>query len=183
MNPKFYLPIITIIFFSLLIFLIILKPIGFEVGMSICGALLGISITQYSNLQTSDHLRKLQNQSLLYDLRLKAHQQAYSLWRKILFADNQEEIALLVSQCQEWWDNNCLYLCPKSREAFFWAYTSKSEHFNLVRAHDKNVELIKLLHNEINKAGKILTEEMNLPYIQEKEEKLSSKVIRRSTIK
>ena len=49
--------------------------------------------------------------------RLKAHQQAYSLWDRLVASIHEPntEIAL---ECYNWWRDNCLYLAEPARSAF-----------------------------------------------------------------
>ena len=60
------------------------------------------------------------------DRRLDAHQQAYTLWRKLVHVSNDPKKATEsdehVTKCQDWWNENCLYLDSESREAFRLAY-------------------------------------------------------------
>lgn len=53
--------------------------------------------------------------------RLKAHQEAFAFWRTLVITvhrNNSEEIGAHIARCEEWWDNNCLYLNAEAREAF-----------------------------------------------------------------
>lgn len=56
------------------------------------------------------------------DRRLQAHQEAFALWRKMI-GTGAEGTGAIVLECQEWWDQNCLYLEPAVRPAFVDAYT------------------------------------------------------------
>jgi hypothetical protein len=51
--------------------------------------------------------------------RLQAHQEAYALWFELLNALHGPECHNVVVKCQAWWKQNCLYLDPKSRRAFW----------------------------------------------------------------
>lgn len=66
------------------------------------------------------------------DRRLEVHQQAFVLWRKVLAAMNTEDVGKVVIECQNWWEQNCIYLEPKVREAFVVAYSSANMHRSLV---------------------------------------------------
>lgn len=44
--------------------------------------------------------------------RLEAHQQAFTLWRKLVanvHGDQQREV---INECYKWWEQNCIYLSP-----------------------------------------------------------------------
>lgn len=60
------------------------------------------------------------------DRRLDAHQEAFTLWRALVSIsnkqDNQEACMKHVMKCQDWWNQNCLYLDAESREAFRLSY-------------------------------------------------------------
>ena len=95
--------------------------------------------------------------------RLKAHQEAFSLWRKLLFSlSKPEERSKIVITGQEWWENNCLYLDEKSRTSF---------HKSLILAWDIDLEVKAegrtKVFNEINQTGKVLIEGVNLPFISD----------------
>ncbi|HEY6170152.1 MAG TPA: hypothetical protein VI454_19115 [Verrucomicrobiae bacterium] len=66
------------------------------------------------------------------DRRLEAHQQAYTLWRKLFFSVHQKEVGEVVMECQNWWNKNCLYLDPESREAFLKAFHAAHLHADLL---------------------------------------------------
>jgi len=59
------------------------------------------------------------------DQRLRAHQEAFTLWRRLYGAVQQGDIGQIVQECQHWWDNNCLYLEPEAARA---ASRVDSEH-------------------------------------------------------
>ncbi|CAG37899.1 hypothetical protein [Desulfotalea psychrophila] len=96
--------------------------------------------------------------------RLKAHQEAYALWRNlILHVWNKEKIDAVVMECQEWWGNNCLYLEPEARNAFCTAYMSAGNHRAI--SESKDATLTKQNWKEITNAGVTLVECVKLPTI------------------
>ena len=74
--------------------------------------------------------------------RLQAHQEAYSLWRKILAHVHSNEIGETVMECQFWWDKNCLYLCEEARQAFRDAYDAAFNHKQYLQGHTEP-EIVK----------------------------------------
>jgi hypothetical protein len=48
--------------------------------------------------------------------RLRAHQEAFRLWRKLASNMHEQAIFETVRECQEWWNSNCLYLSAGARE-------------------------------------------------------------------
>ena len=58
------------------------------------------------------------------DKRLAVHQEGYTLLRRALRNRQKENFWDTIFEAQEWWENNCLYLEPKAREAF-WVATNQ----------------------------------------------------------
>jgi hypothetical protein len=87
--------------------------------------------------------------------RLQAHQEAFTLWRKIINTVHDEAITDVVLECQTWFNNNALYLSPRAREAFSDAYFAASSHKSLLKGHapandvTENWSRIMRLGNEI----------------------------------
>lgn len=54
------------------------------------------------------------------DERLRAHQKAYSLWSEMIrtIHSNEPEKAPINAKCNDFWNNNCLYLTNESRRMF-----------------------------------------------------------------
>lgn len=53
------------------------------------------------------------------DKRLAVHQEAFSLWSKLMSNLHQpDHLNEIVVECERWWKSNCLYLDPKSRRLF-----------------------------------------------------------------
>ncbi len=49
------------------------------------------------------------------DRRLHAHQEAFTLWRKLMAVVHSDQVIKVVQECQTWWEQNCVYLEPKVR--------------------------------------------------------------------
>lgn len=105
------------------------------------------------------------------DRRLEAHQEAYALWRKLLSNVNQhDKIGEVVMECQEWWNNHCLYLAPKAREAFRYAYMCALSHKDYLQNRSE-VESIKKNWDDILVAGQEIVKGAELPSLGEVEMK------------
>lgn len=105
------------------------------------------------------------------DKRLQVHQQAYALWKKLLSAVQTENIGGVVMECQSWWNENCLYLSPESREAFHTAFQCAFSHKDYLNVppnlKDKN--LINSNFENITKAGEVIVHSVELPSLGEAE--------------
>lgn len=92
------------------------------------------------------------------DRRFEAHQQAYALCQKLFSALHTERISSVVIECQNWWDNNCLYLDPEAREAFFHALRAAQVHASLLQglSVDKSPERFEKIEKNWAKIGSAL---------------------------
>lgn len=66
--------------------------------------------------------------------RLQAHQDAFTLWRKLILHTHQEDAKVVVHECQEWWEKNCLFLASEASEAFAEAFFAAGEHRTLLES-------------------------------------------------
>ena len=82
-------------------------------------ALLGGLVGSLATIAISRANRKDQLRLAAVERRLAAHQEAYALWFELLNALHHPECHDVVIKCQTWWKQNCLYLDPKSRRAFW----------------------------------------------------------------
>ncbi len=99
------------------------------------------------------------------DKRLHVHQEAYTLWKELFSSVHSETIGGVVMKCQNWWNENCLYLSPESREAFHTACQCAFNHNNLLNVppNMKDKELIDSNFKNITKAGEIIVSSVELP--------------------
>lgn len=152
--------------------LIILTSKYFEISsdalLSLTSAVIGGLIATTSRAWVSAQDRQNQLRLAALDKRLEAHQQAYFYWRKLTSnAANKETIGLIVMDAQTWWENNCLYLDPKSREAFYKSLSSASSHYLILQSGDN--ALITKNWETVLKAGPIIVTGISLPTIGELE--------------
>lgn len=99
--------------------------------------------------------------------RLQVHQEAYALWRKLIFT-SQDSIHNVVIECQDWWNNNCLYLSPEAREAFSDAYFAAYMHDDLLKSRP-GAETIKANWNKVKSAGEKILRAVELPPLGDRE--------------
>lgn len=136
---------------------------GVSLGAALIGGVVAAVIGAFVQYVISRANLRHQLRIAALEKRLEAHQHAYTLWRKLLFADKRsKEIYDVVMECQDWWENNCLYLSSSAREAFFRAYHSARDHADLLRVPEK-AELVKSAHQVVERAGKLILEAVSLP--------------------
>jgi len=126
------------------------------------------NLIHQNNLLIEQTRGKQQLRLAAIDRRLQAHQEAFTLWRKLLSSVHTDTVAKVVLECQTWWDNNCLYLGAEARAAFNTAYRSASNHRDFLRDR-ANVELIKANWKDIAGAGEVIVRGAELPPLGEKE--------------
>jgi RNA binding exosome subunit len=107
------------------------------------------------------------------DRRLQAHQEAYTRWRRLIFRLTDEDIQDLTIKCQDWWENNCLYLSSEARQAFYDAFILAWNHKNLVEA--KLTKEMKYSMSKIHEAGEKIVKGVELPTLNEGESKILQK--------
>ena len=104
------------------------------------------------------------------DRRLQAHQEAFTLWRKVMAATHTDDIGKVVIDCQSWWEQNCIYLEPGVREAFVRAYGAANDHNSFVRGRVE-VSVIQSNWKSITAFPNVLFQAIQLPALSELEAK------------
>jgi hypothetical protein len=108
-------------------------------------------------------LFKTQNQLRLsaLDERLRAHQEAYQLWREINTHLGTDKIQDVVVKCDKWWGEKCLYLEPEARDAFLkaWARAGILETMSPATRTEA--------HKSINDTGAVIERCVALPALNE----------------
>lgn len=122
---------------------------------------------QYAQLLEEQRARN-QLRLAAVERRLQAHQEAYSLWRKIIAYVHKDTIGKVVMECQTWWDTNCLYLSASARDAFRSAYESAFNHQSYLQDRS-NRTLIEENWARIMNAGPKIVEGVELPSLGETE--------------
>ncbi len=161
----------VVVICGVLVALVATGYISAEPLVGLIGVVIGALITEYSHKQSAREDRRNQLRLAALDRRLQAHQEAFSLWRQILKdLHNNEKIGNTVMECQEWWDNNCLYLTPDARQAFVQAYIAASHYAATMSTRD--VELLKHEFETIKHAGDLIVQGVELPTVNQGEDKL-----------
>ncbi|HHP0493956.1 hypothetical protein EGH82_09775 [Vibrio ponticus] len=115
-----------------------------------------------NNVQLEGHKALNQLRVVAPERRLQAHQEAFALWRKMLSSLHSNERVNVVMECQDWYNQNCLYLSAKSREAFSVAYGALAIHNDLLQDRTQP-ESVKRNYLEITNAGSIIVQSVELP--------------------
>ncbi|HCG5296741.1 TPA: hypothetical protein NJZ52_004507 [Vibrio parahaemolyticus] len=115
-----------------------------------------------NNVQLEGHKALNQLRVVAPERRLQAHQEAFALWRKMLSGLHSDERVNVVMECQDWYNQNCLYLSAKSREAFSVAYGALAIHNDLLQDRTQP-ESVKRNYLEITNAGSIIVQSVELP--------------------
>ncbi len=76
----------------------------------------------------------------------------------------------VVADCQDWWEENCVFLTADAREAFLKAYLSASDHAQFLATH-QDAELVKATWEDVRRAGDIILRGVHLPSNSGLEEK------------
>lgn len=75
------------------------------------------------------------------DKKLEAHQEAFAIWWEIRSTVHEKDkIGIVVAEAQKWWINNCLYLLPKSRAAFYNCLLFATNHRNLIEVQNPDID-------------------------------------------
>jgi hypothetical protein len=140
--------------------------------LSLISAIIGGLIATSSQAWVSAQDRQNQLRLAAIEKRLTAHQEAYALWRKLVFATiEHEDLSTHTLTCETWWNNNCLYLDPNSRKAFFDSYMGASHRSSILRRNDADAGMKN--YNIIERAGTAIVAGISLPTIREKESKFT----------
>jgi hypothetical protein len=124
--------------------------------------------TQYTSLVEELKARH-QLRLAAIDRRIQVHQEAFTLWRKVMTDVHTDKVGTVVTDCQSWWEQNCIYLEPNVREGFVTAYRAALDHRSLLRAHEQP-NLIKSNWKKITDFPNILFQAIKLPALSELEE-------------
>ena len=54
-------------------------------------------------------------------------------------------------ECQDWWNNNCLYLDEEARQAFYASYSSAVDHQELVKALPRDAALVQTIRQNMDR--------------------------------
>lgn len=102
------------------------------------------------------------------DKRMQAHQDAFYQWTRLRDALHSQQITIVAGECMDWWNKNCLYLEPASREAFNLAVVMASNHASLVEQsrHGDLKRDVQDSFKKIMNAPVVLQADVELPTIK-----------------
>lgn len=127
----------------------------------------GIRADYAKKIESFSHHNRLKLAGL--DKRLEAHQQAYALWLQLRRSvHNKDKNIVMVIQCQNWWEKNCLYLDMESRKAFMSSVHAVALHPDLIGGQAPKEELLENW-SYINECGELLIRGAGLPSFGENE--------------
>lgn len=96
------------------------------------------------------------------DRRLQAHQEAFTLWRKLVLhaRDDFEDVMVEV---QDWWEKNCLYLGKDVSNAFVTAYRNEHLRIQYLKMGGVTADQIIECANKVQAFPDIVFEACKLP--------------------
>lgn len=127
---------------------------------------------QYTQLVEEGKARHQMRMAVI-DKRLAAHQTAFSLWRQLqrYVHGDQAEMLRVVMRCQEWWEENCLYLEPSVRQQFVASYMAAHQHGGLL-AGNASADELKANFGVIQRFGNVVMKAVELPGLSDAEAEL-----------
>jgi hypothetical protein len=135
------------------------------------GALIGAGVPAVINLIVSGKERIDRFKLVALEKRLAVHQKGFSLWNELIWLLHKpRERPEIIIECQNWWNENCLYLDKKSRKAFKQNLLIAAE-FEAYKDSGEAEKAFKAIMDTL----KYLSEGVNLPSIGELETKQAVK--------
>lgn len=97
--------------------------------------------------------------------RFEKHQEAHTLWLRLVGNVYTPNIGDIIVECNKWWLENSLYLDPDARLAFKRSYHCAADHMGLLEGerNEDNRQLIQENWRIINDAGPKIADAVNLP--------------------
>lgn len=124
-------------------------------------------IDQQNEAHKAQLASRNQMQSACMEIRLRAHQEAFTLWRKLYSEQNSKDIGAVIIECQDWWNRNCLFLDADARDKFSRAYLAVGGRNTVREIVDKTklMELFDLDQDILDDAGRAIVQAVSLPPI------------------
>ena len=152
--------------------MVCLSMFDVKAGIGFLGVIIGSGISAIASCLVASENRKQQWELAALDKRLEVHQEAYREWQKIMGAVcGGEGIFNTVLEAEKWWNNNCIYLDPASRQAFrdcIFRVNENKESLKKTNYKDficKSPEIWK----QIMKPGQTIPEGVALSHLKEME--------------
>jgi hypothetical protein len=178
MTRKWRLFVIGALLFFLAIYvaLVAFRVMPPDALLGFLGVLVGALVVEASRASTAELQRLHELRVASIDRRLQVYQQAYSLWRKLIFAPkDRDKVMEIVIRCEDWWDDNCLYLDEPSRDAFLKAVHAAADHIAFFLAHEDST-ILHQTWKDVLGAGPILVQAAALPSLQDRESTRTGRV-------
>lgn len=143
----------------------LVRGVSTDAIAAMLGVLVGSGITGLFQVFVAEADRRHALRTAALERRLQAHQQAYALWRKLIWAPKEgQEFSDLITYCNTWWQDNCLYLTPAARRAFYRAINAIADHTRLVASHE-DAKYVSEAWEDFEKAGNVIVAGVDLPPI------------------
>lgn len=94
--------------------------------------------------------------------RLQAHQDAFALMREQFNAMHTKEAGVVAGRCLQWWERNCVFLGPKSAQAFYDALWAAARHESFLSSRAP-AEAVSENWKKITSAPNVILAEVALP--------------------
>lgn len=104
------------------------------------------------------------------ELRLKAHQEGFALWRKFVANSGTADEHSTRSECDRWFDNNCLFLTADARDAFLRSIQVSGDYRGLRK--ETSPEWVAQAMSDLYDAGDAFMASVDLPPLRRREENL-----------
>jgi len=100
--------------------------------------------------------------------RFQAHQDAHTLWLKLVRHVHVGDIGEVVMEAQEWWDKNSLYLDSEVGREFRGATMAAFHHRDLLQGprNPENKKLVEENWHDIMKVGAMIASAVDLPTLK-----------------
>lgn len=133
----------------------------------------------------SEYLKELEDLKAHHQLRmvaaekrLLAHQQAHLWWVKLNYEFENGSLQILEDQaslCKEWYDENCVFLAPTSREAFVDMYCSVLDaRKEMAKGDEADQALIDENETRFERARVTFLHDVELPHMSTRKNSVSA---------
>ena len=137
--------------------------------LSSLSGLVGVMIGVFITLRKLKYERADKYFMAALEQKIKAHQEAYNLsWDLPSAAHKSETDFSYFQKCEKWYRENCLYLEPEARYAFFKAYRTAwiyKDYLNDWKETKDSTDL-KIAWNEITSAKSIIEKNVSKTLIE-----------------
>lgn len=129
---------------------------------------IGVVVGSYITIKKLKHERSDKYLLAALELKLKAHQEAYNLcWDLPSSAHKSSGSDQHLKNCEKWYRENCLYLEPEARIAFFKAYRTAMFYYMYLEKWKTTKDSTELKEKwyDINIAKNVIERNVTVPLI------------------